>query len=70
MTSDSDPGKTDESRRGERPPAGTLIEARIVRYDHGPDVLTLYSGDPSGGKKATAWISADEGSFLDLQEYR
>lgn len=70
MTSDSDPGRTDDPRPDERPAAGMVIEARLVRYDYGPDVLTLYPRDTSRGTKATAWISAEEGSFLDLQEYR
>lgn len=70
MTSDSDPGRTDKSRSGDQSAAGTVIEARIVRYDRGPDVLTLYPRDASRGTKATAWISAEEGSFINLQEFR
>lgn len=70
MTTDSDPGSTDRPRPDERPRAGTVVEARLVRYDHAPDELTLYPRDVTRGRKPTTWVSAEEGSFVDLQEFR
>ena len=70
MNPDPDPARSDPSRPDELPLAGTVVEARIVRYDDQPDELTLYPRDISRGRQATTWISAREGSFVDLQEHR
>ena len=65
----------DESFQG--PPEGPTetdsepaVRARIVRYEDAPDVLTFSPVDVGPADRTTAWLSASEGSFVDLTEWR
>ncbi|GAB3020792.1 DUF7511 domain-containing protein [Natronobiforma cellulositropha] len=57
---------------GERPSRGrvesVVYEAVVERYEDEPDVCTIF---PRGGDDpVTTWISADEGSFVDVEDVR
>lgn len=48
---------------------GPLI-ATVVTYDDAPDECTIHPKTVPDGQRTTAWISAKEGSFFSLVEYR
>lgn len=52
-----------------RPDDHIALEARVVKYEDGPDECTIYPRDETQGVgEATQWISAAEGSFVDLAD--
>ena len=69
MTTDADPGRPERRQSDTQPPAGTVLEARIVRYDHQPDELTIFPREVPRGQRLTTWVSAEEGSFVDLDDW-
>lgn len=46
------------------------IEATLVRYDNEVDTCTLHPANPESGKEMTEWITAKEGGYLYLTEWR
>ncbi|WP_246279844.1 DUF7511 domain-containing protein [Natronomonas salina] len=43
------------------------LRATVVEYEDGPDECTIYPNGVSGAERMTTWISAKEGSFVDLE---
>ena len=46
--------------------ATTRLRATVVEYEDGPDECTIYPNGVSGVERMTTWISAKEGSYVDL----
>jgi hypothetical protein len=44
--------------------------AEIVEYDDAPDECTIYPADAQEWELMTRWITAREGSYVDLEEMR
>ena len=42
------------------------LRATIVEYENAPDECTIYPSGVSGVERMTTWISAEEGSYVDL----
>lgn len=43
------------------------LRATIVEYEDAPDECTIYPSDTAGVERMTTWISAKEGSYVDLE---
>lgn len=43
------------------------VRSIIVEYDDEPDECTFYRADADGDRWTTEWISAKEGTYIDLQ---
>lgn len=43
------------------------LGSTIVEYEDAPDECTIYPRGVSGGARTTTWISAKEGSYVDLE---
>ncbi len=41
--------------------------ATIVEYDNAPNECTIFPREASGLRQMTTWITAKEGSFIDLE---
>lgn len=56
----------------DEPPTGRPgdLAAAVVEYDDGPDECTIYPADASADALVTEWLTAEEGSFVDLDETR
>jgi hypothetical protein len=65
-TDDPTPPTDDE------PPADLpgALTAAVVEYDDEPDECTLYPTEASEKALVTEWITAEEGSYVDLDEMR
>lgn len=59
MTEGVDPRKTD-----------TELAAQIERRHRQPNLCTIYLPRPDGGSRQCMWITAKEGSFVDLDSKR
>lgn len=46
------------------------IEATIVRYDDQVDRCTLHPADPPAGRQTTEWMTAEEGGYVYVAEWR
>lgn len=46
------------------------MAATVERYDGEIDVCTLHPVDPDEDEELTAWISAEQGSFFAVREFR
>ena len=46
------------------------LESRLVRYDDGPDRLTVYPPGLAGDARMSTWLSADSDAFLALETVR
>jgi hypothetical protein len=46
------------------------LESIIERYDDQPNECTLYRSDVPERRRLSTWISAKEGSYVDLQLWR
>lgn len=46
------------------------LEHVTVEYENAPSACTMYPRDCSEADLATRWITAKEGSFVDLSEMR
>lgn len=42
------------------------LRATIVEYEDAPDECTIFPRDVSDVERMTTWISAEEGSYVDL----
>jgi len=70
MSNDPTHDATPDPRDDRHATRERVLRARIVRYDTAPDELTLYPADVTDGRRATTWISAQEGSFVALEDRR
>jgi len=50
----------------DRATAGAEYRAIIERYDARPNQCTIFPSDPRAVDRTTAWISADEESYVNL----
>lgn len=46
------------------------LRADIAEREHGPDECTIWPHNASGNALLTEWITAEEGSFVSLEEMR
>lgn len=46
------------------------LESIIERYEDQPNECTIYRSDLPEGRRLSTWISAKEGSYVDLQLWR
>lgn len=46
------------------------ITTTVVTYDDAPDECTIHPANVSVGETTTAWISAEEGSFISIEDSR
>ncbi|MFB6120507.1 MAG: hypothetical protein ABEJ68_05255 [Halobacteriaceae archaeon] len=46
------------------------LESAVAEYPDAPDECTIYPADATDEALMTTWISAEEGSFVDLDEMR
>jgi len=57
-------------------PSGNLndelpsLTATVVEYENEPNECTIHPIDPPTEDRTTAWISAREGSYVELQRCR
>jgi hypothetical protein len=60
------------AERGSTAPPGRPIalESRLVRYDEGPDRLTVCPPGLAGDARMSTWLSADSDAFLALETVR
>lgn len=70
MSTDPDSGSQQDQATEERPPGKPVLEARLVRYERQPNELTISPRDVDRSARMTTWISAREGSFVDLDSVR
>jgi hypothetical protein len=54
----------------DRPTFGVEYRAIIERYDARPNQCTIFPSDPRGAGRTTAWIAADEHSYVSLAVVR
>ena len=58
-------------RRSTAPPRRPIaLELRLVRYDDGPDRLTVCPPGLAGDARMSTWLSADSDAFLALETVR
>jgi hypothetical protein len=55
---------------GEPPESGRRLASVVVRYDGTPDRRTLYPPEADEEARLTRWISANDSSFVRLDERR
>lgn len=55
---------------GDRSGRRSLIRATVIRDGDGVATCTLHPTDPPDAKQLTAWITAEQGSFVCLGECR
>ena len=70
MNTDPDSSRTGEPPAGEQPSGGGALDARLVRYANAPDELTVFPREVPEEARATTWLTAQEGSFVDLESHR
>lgn len=46
------------------------LRATVVEYEDAPDECTIYPQDVSHWDRMTTWITAEEGSFVELESQR
>lgn len=54
----------------ERSSEKLLIRATLTRDEHGEDACTLHPENPPDDRQLTAWITAKQGSFVSLGDWR
>ncbi|PSQ11316.1 hypothetical protein BRC99_06555 [Halobacteriales archaeon QS_7_69_60] len=57
-------------REDDRTARGIDLEATLVRYEDGPDRLTVYPPGLSGVARMSTWLTADADAFRDLRGAR
>jgi hypothetical protein len=69
MPADTDPadGTSTSDRHSD---AEDALNSEVVRYDGEPDRRTLYPAAADENQLLTHWITANEGSFVDLRDLR
>lgn len=70
MSTNPDSGSQQDQATELREPGKPVLQARLVRYERQPDELTISPRDVDQSARMTTWISAREGSFLDLESVR
>ena len=71
-----DDADTEDERMDEAiaPAAGSTgdsdLIAEVVEYGNGTRECTLYPSDADADQDVTAWITARDGSFMDLRSVR
>jgi hypothetical protein len=71
MTRESDRDGPDRVRATDGGPGDAdVLRARIATDDERPDELTIVPPDVEPAAQATKWISAREGSFVELDAVR
>ena len=65
---DSDVTTTTELGPADSPADDVEYEAIVAPYDDAPDECTIYPIDVPEEKLMTTWITAEEGSFVSLDE--
>jgi len=64
-------GVATAGRRSPAPPRRPItLESRLVRYDDGPDRLTVCPPGLAGDARMSTWLSANSDAFLDLEIVR
>lgn len=61
---------TSQTHTDDSTPAAGALHAVTVERDDGPDECTLYPRGASGVDRMSAWITAEEGSFVDPRTVR
>lgn len=56
--------------RGGSEVSAQKLRAIVEKYDDRPDQCTIFPSDEEGVKRMSTWITAREGSFVDLQTMR
>ena len=46
------------------------LESVLVPHADGPDELTVYPTDVPEERVTTTWLTAQEGAYVDLEEWR
>jgi len=49
---------------------GQSLQAIVEKYDERPDQCTIFPSRTDGVERMSTWITAREGSFVDLQTMR
>ncbi|MFD1685450.1 DUF7511 domain-containing protein [Halobellus litoreus] len=47
-----------------------VLLARVEEYDDDPDECTIYPANATATELPTTWVTAEEGSFVSLDEMR
>lgn len=47
-----------------------VLVSRIEQRDREPDLCTIYPPDTEGMERMTTWMTASEGSYVDLEDAR
>ncbi|MDQ2054475.1 MULTISPECIES: hypothetical protein [Halobellus] len=58
------------SSKGDLDEGLTPLRATVVEYEHKPSECTIHPVDPPEGGQTTAWITAEEGSYVALATTR
>lgn len=45
------------------------LRSTVVEYEDAPDECTIFPRGLSGVERMTTWISAKEGSYVDLESF-
>jgi len=61
-----DSGRTPD----EQPAEEVRLESVLVPHADGPDELTLYPADVTDAAIMTRWMTAQEGAYVSLEEWR
>lgn len=62
---------TDERNAHVDPPSPSIeLGSVIVTYENRPTECTIYQSNGSEGDRMSAWVTATEGSFVDLRDVR
>ncbi len=49
---------------------GQPLQAIVEKYEERPDQCTIFPSQTDGVERMSTWITATEGSFVDLQTIR
>jgi hypothetical protein len=50
--------------------SGQQLQAIVEKYEDRPDQCTIFPSSSEGVERMSTWVSAREGSFVDLQTIR
>jgi hypothetical protein len=62
--------QNDGRRRLPEPDTEQRLEHLLVSHADAPDELTLYPADVAEDEITTTWITAQEGAYVSLREWR
>ena len=63
-------GEDAAARTDARTAQGVALESTLVRYEDGPDRLTVYPPGLSSVARMSTWLTADADAFRDLGAVR